>query len=177
MDWVPSGDLAIRKEIFEQIQGFDEYLITSEDVDICQRVIKTGKVVYSHPKLAFKHLGNPKTLKQFFLKEKWRGEGVLQNSFRHFPKIEINNAIIFGIISFVCILGIPGGIVLWTLYGKDGLFLLSSLGLLTVPLLMTIKTLLKQKQWNNFFILWLLFTVYGLARASSVLNPKVWKKK
>jgi len=176
IDWVPSGDLIISKKVFEQIQGFDEYLITSEDVDICQRIIKTGRVVYSHPKAAVKHLGNPKTLKQLFLKEKWRGEGVLQNSFRNFPHIELNNAIIFGLISLIFALGILGGTGLWVMGGQKGLFLISILGLLVIPSFMTIKILLQRPPWKQFFILLLLFTVYGLARGASILNLKIWKK-
>ncbi len=176
IDWVPSGDLIISKRIFEEIHGFDEYLITSEDVDICQRIIKTGRIVYSHPKVAVEHLGNPKTLKQFFLKEKWRGEGVLQNSFRRFPRIELNNAIIFGTISLIFVLGILGGIGLWGINGQNILFLISISGLLVIPTLMTIKTLLQHSQWIDFFILLLLFTVYGLGRAASILNFKIWHK-
>ena len=175
IDWVPSGNLIIRKEVFDQINGFDEFLITSEDVDICQRIIKAGLLIYSHPIVAVEHLGNPKTLKQFFLKEKWRGEGVLQNAFQKFPHIEFNNALLFGIISFIFILGILGGIYLWFIRGQEQLFLFSILGLLIVPSLMTIKTLLQRHQWSKFFILLLLFIVYGLARASSMLNPRIWK--
>lgn len=175
IDWVPSSNFIIRKEIFEQINGFNEYLITSEDVDICQRIIKIGRIIYSHPKLAVKHLGNPKTLKQFFYKEKWRGVGVLQNSFRKFPFIAFNNAFLFGIISFIFILGIISGMGLWIISGLNQLFIISTFGLFVIPLLMTIKTLLQCPQWDKFFILLLLFTVYGVARASSLLNHKIWK--
>ncbi|MBF0503849.1 MAG: glycosyltransferase [Candidatus Omnitrophica bacterium] len=176
IDWVPSSNFIVHKEIFRQIQGFDEHLITSEDVDICQRIIKSGRLIYSDPKIAVQHLGNPKTLKQFFFKEKWRGEGVLQNSFRNFPHIEINNAIIFGTISLIFCIGILGGTGLWIINSNNSLFLLSISGLLLIPFFMTIKTLYQQPQWNKFFILLLLFMVYGLGRAASILNFKIWEK-
>lgn len=174
-DWVPSSNLIIRKEVFEQIQGFDEYLITSEDVDICQRIVKTGRIIYSDPKIAVKHLGNPKTLKQFFLKEHWRGTGVLQNSFRNFPHIELNKALIFGFVSFIFTLGILAGIGRYIINGKDSLLLISISGLLFIPFIMTIKILMQRPQWDKFFVLLLLFTAYGLGRASSLFSHKIWK--
>ncbi|MBF0511867.1 MAG: glycosyltransferase [Candidatus Omnitrophica bacterium] len=175
IDWVPSGDLTISKKVFEQIGGFDEYLMTDEDVDICRRIIKTGREVYSHPSLAVKHLGNPKTLKQFFFKEKWRGEGVVQGFFRKLPQMELNKALIFGAISLFFVLGVLGGMVLWITKGTASVVIISILGLLVIPFLMTIKILLQRQEWDKFFILLLLFVVYGLARAASILNGKVWK--
>ena len=177
IDWVPSGDLIIKKENFGRIHGFDEDLITSEDVDFCQRIIKSGKIVYSDPKIAVEHLGNPKTLKTFFLKEKWRGEGVLQNSFKNFPQIEFNNALIFSLISLIFVIGMLLGVVVWILKGSYGMLLKSFIGLLYVPQFLTIKALINRSQWLDFFLLLLLFTIYGVARAASILNPKVWSKQ
>ncbi len=176
IEWVPSGDLIVKKESFDRINGFNEKLITSEDVDFCQRVIKSGKIIYTHPKVAVEHLGNPKTFKHFFLKEKWRGEGVLQNSFKNFPQIEFNNALIFTLISFVFTVGIVLGIILWIGQGSSDLLLKSFLGLLYIPLLLTIKTLINRSQWKDFLYLWILFTVYGLSRTASIFNLKVWSK-
>ncbi len=174
IDWLPSSNLFIKRDLFRDLNGFNEDLITSEDVDICYRARKKGKIVYSEPQITVQHLGNPKTIKQFFFKEKWRGEGVLQNSFKNFPRIEVNNALSFGIITLISILGILSGALFWAVNGSNSLFLFSILGLLAIPLLMTIKTLSHRHQWNNFLILFMLFIIYGIARASSVFTFAVW---
>ena len=136
---------------------------------------QNGYIVFSHPSVAVKHLGNPKTWKQFFLKEKWRGEGVLENCIRKFPKIEFDKALVFAFISLFCAAGIlTGGI--WSIaVGQSQLFMVSLSGMLAIPILMTLKILMKQPQWHKFFVLLPLLTVYGLARGWSVSSRKVWE--
>lgn len=175
IDWVPSGDLIMHKNLFEQIHGFDEFLITSEDVDICKRIIDSGYVIYSHYSVAVKHLGNPKTLSSFYRKERWRGEGVVQNVFRNFPRISLNKAFILGFVSLLSSLGILSGIFMIA-YGLDqSVLLISIIGLVTLPLLQAFKLSFRYQQWRYLLLLFALFIIYGMARASSILSIRVWK--
>jgi len=75
-NYIPSGNFMVRKHAFDTVGGFDEALITGEDAEICQRLWKANFTVYSAGAIAAVHLGNPKTLMQFFRKEVWHGLGM-----------------------------------------------------------------------------------------------------
>jgi glycosyltransferase involved in cell wall biosynthesis len=175
IDWIPSGNLIIPKEVYQQINGFDENLITSEDVDVCQRIHEFGLSVYSDPQLAVVHLGNPKTLRVFFLKEKWRGEGVIQNLFRELPHPKLNKAILFTLISLVCLIGIIDGLIQAVLSQSFIVLFYSSAIILLIPCYLSLKAVASTKKWLYFFPLVFLFLVYAVSRILSILNPKVWK--
>ena len=55
-DWVSGAALAIKKNIFEKIGGFDEkFFMYGEDMDLCRRVRETGFGVIYDPNLAILH--------------------------------------------------------------------------------------------------------------------------
>lgn len=82
VDWIGSGNLAVRREVFEQVSGFDTALTACEDVDFCQRVSAAGYRVISDARLDTIHHGDPDTLAAVFRSELWRGRDNLKVSFR-----------------------------------------------------------------------------------------------
>jgi len=172
IDWVPSGNLIISKAAYNKIGGFNEALATSEDVDICQRIHLSGLSVVTHPDLAVIHLGESKDLLHFLLKEKWRGEGVLQNVIREFPNVRCNKAIAFTVVTFLAL----AGILLSFLRQNYMMMDLSLFFLFLIPVYLTTKACLSSKQWQYFMPLAFLFVVYAIARILSIFNLKVWKK-
>ena len=80
--WVPAGNMFVRKQAFMQCGGFDESLMTCEDVDLCYRVAQKYRVVEDTAIRCFHH-GEPKTLWQLFRKELWRGRDNLLGVVRH----------------------------------------------------------------------------------------------
>ena len=172
IDWVPSGNLIMLKNVFNKIGGFNEALTTSEDVDICQRIHGANFSIFTHPDLAVIHLGESKDLKQFILKEKWRGEGVLQNLVHEFPYIRFNKALVFTGITFLAVVGI-----LVTLGWQKHVFLYAfSVLLFVIPIYLAIRACHSSRQWKYFFPLMFLFKIYAFARISSAFNFKVWRK-
>jgi glycosyltransferase involved in cell wall biosynthesis len=175
INWVPSGNFIIYREIFEKIHGFDESLITSEDVDICERIRHLGLVIYSHPSLAIEHLGDSNTIKKYFKKESWRGEGVYQNFLRHLPQLRLNKALILAFFTTLLCVGAVLGICEDFIVGDIHLFAYSVSGLILVPLLLSVKTLAVHKQWQYLFPLAFLFLLYSIARATSPFKIRVWR--
>lgn len=56
--WISGASILIRKELFEQINGFDEnYFLYFEDVDLCKRTILSGFYCYYEPSVKIKHFG------------------------------------------------------------------------------------------------------------------------
>jgi glycosyltransferase involved in cell wall biosynthesis len=88
--WLGSGNLAVKRSVFERIGGFDTSLITCEDVDLCNRITRAGFRIVADPDLRSIHFGDPKTLKALFFGELWRGRDNLRvtfagpRTFRHF---------------------------------------------------------------------------------------------
>src|SRR5205823_2418050 len=80
--WLGSGNMAIRRDVFEQLGGFDAALETCEDVDLCQRARDAGWRVVADERLENVHLGDPSTLSKLFMSERWRGGDNLRVSFR-----------------------------------------------------------------------------------------------
>lgn len=75
--WVPAGTLAVRREAFAEVGGFDGDLGASEDVDLCRRLRARGHVVYHDPRMACEHLGQADSLSAFFETEVWRSQSLL----------------------------------------------------------------------------------------------------
>lgn len=56
VEWVTGAYLAIRREIFQQVGGFDEtYVSYFEDCDLCIRVKEAGYKVMIDPRVSFTH--------------------------------------------------------------------------------------------------------------------------
>lgn len=81
VDWLPSGNLVVRRKAFEQSGGYDTTLETCEDVELCQRLTKLGRLVATD-RMGSVHQGDPKTLRALFFGELWRGRDNLRVSLR-----------------------------------------------------------------------------------------------
>jgi len=82
VDWLESMNLFVRKQQFLVISGFNEALVTCEDVDFSYRMKKYGRIV-SDNKIKVIHLGEAATINEFMKKEIWRGKSNLNGIFSH----------------------------------------------------------------------------------------------
>ncbi len=80
--YVNSGNFAIKKEAFSHVGGFDGKLITGEDAELGWRLNGNGYTIIEDPGVECIHLGNPKTLRDFYRKQKWHALGMM-GTFRH----------------------------------------------------------------------------------------------
>tara|TARA_R110001592_G_scaffold148669_1_gene373816 strand:+ start:4111 stop:5037 length:927 start_codon:yes stop_codon:yes gene_type:complete len=69
----------IKKSDFFNVGGFDEKVTSGEDTKLSVMLKDHGYAVKMTQKLNVIHLGNPKTLKQFFLRQIWHSENYIQN--------------------------------------------------------------------------------------------------
>lgn len=82
VDWLESMNFFVRKAQFLDVGGFNESLVTCEDVDFCYRICKYGKII-SDSNINVIHLGEASTVKEFIHKEMWRGQSNLKGIFSH----------------------------------------------------------------------------------------------
>ncbi len=80
--WLGAGNMAVSKEAFFSVGGFDQTLETCEDVDLCQRLRARGWRVVGDDRLHNVHFGDPATLGHLFRAERWRGRDNLKVTFR-----------------------------------------------------------------------------------------------
>jgi GT2 family glycosyltransferase len=82
VEWLASGNLAVRRRTFAGAGGFDTSLETCEDVDLCQRLRRTGSRIICDARMKSVHFGDPETLWSLFCAELWRGRDNFRASLR-----------------------------------------------------------------------------------------------
>jgi glycosyltransferase involved in cell wall biosynthesis len=74
--WLPSFNLAVRAQVFRDVGGFDESLVTCEDVELSLRLRRHGRL-RNTAGAAVAHSGSSQSLSEFFRREAWRSRGAL----------------------------------------------------------------------------------------------------
>lgn len=81
--FIISGNLVIRRSAFDAVGGFDATLVTDEDSDLSRRLVEAGYVLVEAPTVRVIHLGNAKTLGQFWRKERWHATSIMATMAAH----------------------------------------------------------------------------------------------
>lgn len=76
VDYLPAGNLAVRRSVFVSMGGFDETLETGEDPDLCVRISRSGLRIVEDSRIRCIHLGEPRTLTEVYRRERWHGRGL-----------------------------------------------------------------------------------------------------
>lgn len=107
VDWLGSGNLAIRADVFRGLCGFDASLESCEDVELCNRLRAGGHRLVYEPRMRSIHHGDPATLKALFLSELWRGRDNLRVTFRGPLTLRALPSVIIPIANVVTAIGAP----------------------------------------------------------------------
>ena len=168
VDWLGAGNMFLWRSDFLACQGFREDLVASEDVDLCYRVAKLGKIV-SDMCVANVHYGEPDTLSQFFWKEYWRGSsGVRAFISQGFPLRDLPSLVwpAYHLILFLAALIALIGLAWWS-----ATWLCLAIGLWIMPsLLLAGKTSVTLREGSALPSLWVLYFVFGLSRALALFK-------
>ena len=74
-NYINSGHMIVRRSVFFDLGGFDEGLKTGEDAEFCQRKRDARVEILHDATLKVLHEGYPKTVGQFFRRERWHALG------------------------------------------------------------------------------------------------------
>lgn len=108
---VGSGHMLIGKELFFQLGGFNSFLVSGEDYDLCRRAREVGaKLVVDYRLKAF-HLGYPTTVKEFVKREVWHGLGDAHDIRTFFSSKPAVFATVFYIVQFMMLISLMGGMI------------------------------------------------------------------
>jgi glycosyltransferase involved in cell wall biosynthesis len=175
VDWLGSGNMAVRRQAFEALGGFDTSLDTCEDVDLCHRVRAQGFRIVSDARLKNVHYGDPRTLREVLSSERWRGRDNLRVSFRRpIAWASVPSAIIpvFHIVLLVVLLV---GLLAAPVIGRVGLLVAAAAiaGFFGTTALHVVRAGLREKRMR-FGTLLQTFAVacaYDVGRALAVVSP------
>jgi glycosyltransferase involved in cell wall biosynthesis len=167
--WLPAMNLIVRRGDFLAVAGFNERLETVEDVDLCYRLGQRGTIL-CNPAMEAIHWGEARNLRTFWRKEVWRAKSNLKGVWSHGLRWDEVPSLGYPLYVICCglffVLGV--GTDLWS----QQLFLTPlSLVLLILPaLLLALHTAYVAKQLPLIPKLFVLYFVYGCARAYSIVK-------
>jgi glycosyltransferase involved in cell wall biosynthesis len=134
VEWLESGNLAVRRRLFWDLGGFDTTLETCEDVDLCNRLRAQGYRIFCDERMRSVHYGDPSTLRALFFGELWRGRDNVRATLRGPVTIRSLPSVVIPIVNIIFLTAVVVGttVVPWlgarlVLAGGCGFLLLASL--------------------------------------------------
>lgn len=168
--YVPSGDLLVSRSTFDHIGGFDESLQTNEDYEFCQRAKRTGSSVYAFPQLEVIHLGTPQSISAFYRKQAWQGQHVFRVFVENLPSFYNARAVFFALYTFLGLLVVLCGGINLVITGNSRLPAAAILFCLCGPFSLALRAAIQRRKLTIFIPLIFLYLLYGVARASCILQ-------
>ncbi len=162
--YINSGNLVVRKTHFDFVNGFDEMLASDEDCDFGERFNEAGYYMLEDPDIRVIHLGNPKNLKAFYLKEAWHATSVLEAKSSEMFNRPTIMSILFGITILVSI----GCIVASAWLNINLVWVI--LSVLFIPLLTAVFRTFQFKKYRYIPELTILWGIFYLARVKNMVG-------
>ncbi len=78
----PTSNLAYKREVLNEIGGFDEWFITAEDIDLNLRAVRAGRSIHYEPDAIVYHRTRG-SVYDFLRQAFWNGAGRKQLTLRH----------------------------------------------------------------------------------------------
>lgn len=161
---LPGRNLFLTRTTFEEIGGFPEHLVTSEDSFFTDKATNLGELYYTS-EATYIHLGEDKTLPELFRKEIWRGQSNLQSiRGRKIPLREIPSFVL----PFEIYLSFLGSIISLSLQAYPYALLFFVLGLIPI-LAYSFRLYCSPQKGISFSWIFKFYTTYFLARAVGIV--------
>jgi glycosyltransferase involved in cell wall biosynthesis len=167
--WLPSMNLIVRRDDFAAISGFNEDLVTAEDVDLCYRLSQRGTIL-CNPSMQAIHWGEAKNLRTFWRKEAWRGIGNLKGLLSHGFRWDELPSLVHPLYVIVALLLLAMAVSKDFWSQQISFMPLSLAMLLCPPLFLAMNTARLANRLGTMPGLFLLYLIYGVARACAVLR-------
>ena len=173
--WLGSGNLAVWRKAFDAVGGFDTTLEACEDVDFCQRLRATGLRLVSDARLKSIHHGDPETLADLFVAERWRGRDNLRVSLRGPLRLSALPSAIIPIVDVAMLAAAAVGIVAALAVVWNGLMvtLVALAVIVGGASLRVIRTVMRDRGVRGLAILQVMMVacVYDMGRALALVTP------
>jgi len=174
VNYLPAGNMIVKKSAFRKVGGFNENLITGEDSEFCRRLREIGYTIISDKKIRAIHLGNPKTLYAFFKKEIWYGKGMLGTK----RSDKWNKPFIISNIYLLSFAGLIIGLPICLYFNKFFPLLIPIAFIVLIPLIAALRGSIQSKNLRKFPLLVPIYFSYCMGRMVSLfyIYRSIWKK-
>lgn len=167
VQYINSGNFVVRRRIFNSLGGFSEKLITGEDSELGWRICKAGYILIDNPEVRVLHLGNPKTLRKFYEKEKWHALGMMGTVRLSWIDKPFIMTICFIICNFIAFLNI---VAIHYVRHNYNLMIMSFVLVFVVPILAVFYRAVQYNKATKYSLqLFILYWIYFIARSTVVL--------
>lgn len=174
-EWLGSGNVAVRRSVFETVGGFDPRLETCEDVDLCQRIRARGHRIVSDSRLRNIHHGDPATLLDVFHGERWRGRDNLRVSFRRPIQWRNLPSALIPVVDTLLIATVIGALLIALAGWREALALapLALLGIGAGSLVKVVRAAMREPLMKGSRLVqgFVVAFVYDIARAIALVTP------
>lgn len=161
-DHLVSANMAVRRDAFEEVGGFNPELETDEDTELCVRLRRAGWRVVESPRVQAVHHDNPETLGAFFAKERWHAAGIVP-ALKHQG---VDKPLVMTGVFAATLVVAAVSVVLAALEGP--LFLLGVASVGVAPLTTAVFRIAQGARPAHLPHLFVLYTVFYLARVVAI---------
>ncbi len=168
--YVPGGCTIVARDLFLNLGGFDETLVTSEDCEFCERAARSAAPVLAIPSLSPVHLGTPQTLRHFYRKQSWHGVNVHRVFLRDVLHSKSRKAVLFALSMLAALAAGAAGLCAGAILENAAWPAAGLACLLAGPLALAARSCAQRKRWSALLPLTVLYAAYGFARAMCLLG-------
>lgn len=162
--WLGTSNLMIKKEVFWSVNGFDENLITGEDVHFCKKLNRKYKFSLEM-RIDTIHLRESKTLKELFKREFWRGQSSLSVFKKSKYDLSELPSIVVPFINFLCFILF----LFFYLLTFKGIALFFLLVNVILPYFLILKKRIKINTFRDFIKIYIISFTYLFSRSSALV--------
>jgi glycosyltransferase involved in cell wall biosynthesis len=167
--YVNGGNMVLSKKLFEKFGGFDVDYQTGEDVELCHNAVELGARILKYPDLVTIHHGYPRTVVDFYRRERWHGAGMIRSLSRPWKARDL----MMGIYFLACLIVLPWGLLL---YDVSGVLIIFAL-LYFIPCFSIAAIRSKGHGLKMWYLLSFLWFVYGVAKTDALCRILISKLK
>ena len=160
--YVNGANMVMHHSLFDLIGGFDKDYETGEDEKFCEDVHRFGGKIIKDNGIKVIHHGYPKTILQFFIRERWHGKNMVKYMLNPWKSRDLLLAIHYLIILLLA----PVSLFLFS----DSLIVLVLLLFCMIAPLLPLSYSRSGKNLKITACLTGLFLVYGLAHVLSLID-------
>jgi glycosyltransferase involved in cell wall biosynthesis len=165
-DFLPGGNMMIRRDVFCEINGFNDDLATGEDSDLCLRVSRRGYQVVNSARIRCVHLGNSKTIRQFARKEFWYGQDMVKDL-----RVVCFDRTFFVTLAYIALANMTLSGLLLDAAGKPNReAVVGAAGMVAIALCCSYYRCYNSRKYRYFFHTAFLYIIYFGSRSCAVLN-------
>lgn len=157
------ASIAIHRGAFEKSGMFPEDITSGEDTKLSQNLVRFGYNVQMTNEMSVAHLGNPITVKEFYLRQVWHSENYFQDI-----KSSFRDPIFFISLLFLSLLFL----FLASTFLLQSKSLSILLLLLVLPAILSVKRIIRSGLLSHFFQLPAIYTldlIYLCGRSSGLI--------